>query len=213
MTLYVYDHGYRIQTPKEALFPKQGVDSLSKSRHIHRTADKEDRLHSDGEKFIIPGPGKPNQNKDPATLAYTANAEEAEPQNESAQLTVSTIMVSPVHTISPNVTVSTAWKRMLSLEISHLVIAEEDKRPLGLISKTDLIEAGTDSLTLISDIYSKQLIAATPETLVQSVAINFIDNEINSIPVVNNNDEIVGIVCRTDLLRLLVSGAHLERWV
>lgn len=213
MALYVYDHGYRIQTPKEALFPKRGVDSVLKSRHTHRSADTEDKLHSDGEKFIIPGPGKPHTNHDAATLAYTAHEEGIETENESAQLTVSTIMVSPVHTIPPTVTVSTAWKRMLSLEISHLVVADEDKRPLGLISRADLVQAGTDSISLISEIYSKKLIAATPETLIQSVAINFIENDINSIPVVNNEDQVVGIVCRTDLLRLLVSGPHLERWV
>jgi acetoin utilization protein AcuB len=213
MPFYVYDHGYRIQTPKEALFPKQGVDSLIKSRHTHRAADKEDRLHSDGEKFIIPGSGKPHTNKDAATRAYTANIKEVETENESSQLTVSRIMVSPVHTIPPNATASMAWKRMLSLEISHLVVTDEDKRPLGLISKVDLIETGPESIRLISEIYSRKLIAATPETVVQDVAINFIENEINSIPVVNDNDELVGIVCRTDLLRLLVSGPHLESWV
>ena len=213
MSLYVYDHGYRIQTPKEALFPKQGVNSLLRSRHTHRSADTEDRLHADGEKFVIPGPGKPAVNNDAVTQAYTANEAESVEENESAQLTISHIMVSPVHTIPPHTPVSAAWKRMHSLEVSHLIVTEEDKRPLGLLSKKDLLEAGPDSISPVSAIYSKKLIAAVPETLVQSVAMNFIENDINAIPVVNNKDEVVGIVCRTDLLRLLVSGPHLERWV
>ncbi len=213
MSLYVYDHGYRIKTPKESLFPKQGVNSLLKSRHSHRSADTEDRLHADGEKFVIPGPDKPVVNKDAATQAYTAHEAESTDKNESAQLTVSSIMVAPVHTIQPNTTVSAAWKRMITLEISHLIVTEDDNRPLGLLSKKDLLEAGPDSITPINTIYSKTLIAATPETMVQDVAVNFIENDINSIPVVDKEDKVVGIVCRTDLLRLLVSGPHLERWV
>ncbi|MCP4588772.1 HPP family protein [Pseudoalteromonas sp.] len=215
MALFVYDHGYRIQTPKESLFQPGGVNSLNRSRHSHRSADTEDRLHADGEKFVIPGPNsqaQQNTNTDSVSKAYTSLAEESSAETEAPKLTVSSVMVSPVHTINPTTPVSAAWKRMHSLEVSHLIVTEDD-RPLGLLSKVDLLEAGSDSITPIKEIYSKQLIAATPETLIQDVAISFIENEINSMPVVDKEDKVVGIICRTDLLRLLVSGAHLESWV
>lgn len=214
MALYVYDHGYRIQTPKDSLFPKKGVNSLLKSRHTHRSADTEDRLHADGEKFIIPNQEKQPQNNDTATQAYAANTAKSSEKNQGThQLIASNIMVSPVHTITPSTTIKSAWDRMQSLDISHLIVAEGDRRPLGLLSRKDLLKAGIDSISPISTIYSKELIAATPETLVQDIAINFIENDINSIPVVDEKDSVVGIVCRTDLLRLIVSGPHLESWV
>ncbi|EAR60536.1 HPP family protein [Neptuniibacter caesariensis] len=214
MALYVYDHGYRIQTPKDSLFPKRGVNSLKESRASHRSADVEDKLHADGEKFVIPAPDKGPENSDNASRAYASISSEQEYESDStASLTVSHLMVSPVHTIPPYTPISTAWKRMDSLNISHLIVCEEDQRPLGLISKTDLLEAGPSSVTQVKEIYSQKLIAAAPETRVQDVAINFIENDINSIPVVDKDDKVVGIVCRTDLLRLLVSGPHLERWV
>ncbi|WP_420599267.1 HPP family protein [Neptuniibacter sp.] len=215
MALYVYDHGYRIQTPKEALFKPGGVKSLTRSRHIHRAADIEDKLHADGEKFTVRRPLEEvvNHSADPASKAYAEFSEEPESDNEAASLTVSTIMVSPVYTTTESTPVVTAWKRMESLEISHLIISNDGTKPLGLLSKTDLAEAGKDSIKAITEIYSRKLIAATPETRVQDVAISFIENEINAMPVVDDQDTIVGIVCRTDLLRLLVSGPHLERWV
>lgn len=213
MALYVYDHGYRIQTPKDALFPKGGVNSLKESKASHRSADIEDRLHADGDKFVIPGPEKGPENTDNVTRAYASVSEESADEPESAQLSVAHLMVSPVHTIPPTTPISTAWKRMDTLEISHLVVSDDEQRPLGLISKADLLEAGPDSIKPVREIYSKKLIAAAPETRIQDVAINFIENNINSIPVVDKDDKVVGIVCRTDLLRLLVSGPHLERWV
>ena len=215
MALYVYDHGYRIQTPKEGLFKPGGVNSLNRSRHSHRSADVEDKLHADGEKFTVPNTldSHPKEPADQVTKAYTTFAEEPESDNEAASLTVSRIMVSPVHTTADSTPVITAWKRMESLEVSHLVVSNDGDKPLGLLSKTDLIEVGKDSIKPIIEIYSRKLIAATPETKVQDVAISFIENEINAMPVVDDQDRVVGIVCRTDLLRLLVSGPHLERWV
>ncbi|WP_299178394.1 CBS domain-containing protein [uncultured Neptuniibacter sp.] len=214
MALFVYDHGYRIQTPKESLFPAKGVPSLHKTRHSHRSADKEDNLHADGDKVVLPR--FKNQSlsgaQGAATKAYTSTADDTQ-RRKSDNLTVSRIMVSPVHTVSPATPINSAWQRMQSLEISHLVVIDADKRPLGLLSESDLLAPGTDSTTAIKDIYSRKLIAATPETLVQDVAISFIDHGINAMPVVGSRDEVVGIVCRTDLLRLLVSGLHLERWV
>ncbi|MGH1462425.1 MAG: CBS domain-containing protein [Neptuniibacter sp.] len=215
MALYVYDHGYRIQTPKESLFKPGGVNSLSRTRHTHRSADVEDKLHADGEKFTLPSTDRNSANAahDSASKAYTALAEEKESDKDAASLTVSSIMVAPVHTITDSIPVISAWKRMESLEISHLIVSKDGNQPMGLLSKSDVIKAGIESVKPITDIYSKQLIAATPETRVQDVAVSFIENEINAMPVVDNNDTIVGIVCRTDLLRLLVSGPHLERWV
>ncbi|PIE24524.1 MAG: hypothetical protein CSA60_02955 [Neptuniibacter caesariensis] len=213
MALYVYDHGYRIQTSKDALFPKGGVKSLKESKAMHRSADIEDRFRANEDRFVIPGPEKGPENTDNMTRAYASVSEESTDGTESSQLSVSRLMVSPVHTIRPTTPINLAWKRMLSLEISHLIVSNSDQRPLGLISKADLLEAGPDSIRPVEEIYSQKLIAATPETRIQDVAINFIENDINSIPVVDKDDKIVGIVCRTDLLRLLISGLHLERWV
>lgn len=212
MALFVYDQGYRVSTPKDSLFPKRGVNSLTSSRHAHRGADTEDRLHADGEKFVIPSPDKSPENNDNVTRAYASHSADAQEEAEHPQLSVAHIMVSPVHSIPPATPISSAWKRMESLEISHLVISD-DERPIGLISRTDILREGTDSITQVRSVSTGKLIAASPETLIQDVAINFIENDINAVPVVDKTDKVVGIVCRTDLLRLLVSGPHLERWV
>lgn len=212
MSLYVYDQGYRIQTPKEALFPRRGINSLQGSRHAHRSADKEDQFHADGEKFVVPIGGKSSSKRD-ATRAYTSHTADYEGGQSKPQLSISHIMVTPVHTIVPGMPISAAWRRMRALEVNHLIVTEIDNRPIGLVSRSDLLQAGIDSIHPVKTIYAKHLIVATMETLVKEVVISFIENDINAVPVVGENDEVVGIVCRTDLLRLLISGSGLERWV
>ena len=218
MAFYVYDHGYRIQTPTESLFPPKGVGATQATRHIHRSADKEDRLHAEGEKFIIPSKKQSGQNvtysPPQSKQAYAQSSGHfGGDADDRRRLSLSHIMVSPVHSVTPYTLVRAAWQRMEELEIGHLVVIEESGLLKGLISKHDLLDVGKDSLSSINDIYTRKLIAATPETLVRDAAQSFIEHNINSLPIIDKNDKVVGIVCRSDLLRLLVSPANQERWV
>lgn len=214
MTLFIYDQGYRRTTTKDSLFPKGGVNTVLRSKQSHKGADIEDKLHADGDKFVIPGREQQPSVQDPATRAYTELAEETQPaQDQRPSLTVAHIMVSPVHMITPSSLVSQAWQRMDELEVSHLIVSEDNSRALGLLSRTDLLPRGKDSHHSIQTLYNTQLIAAAPDALVPDVAVGFIEGEINSMPIIDQDDKVVGIVCRTDLLRLLISGPHLERWV
>ena len=52
------------------------------------------------------------------------------------------------------------------------------------------------------DIMSAPVISVRPETRVKDVAVLLIEREIGAVPVVNENDELVGIVSEADLVRL-----------
>lgn len=215
MAFYVYDHGYRIQTPKESIFPPRGVGATQQTRHSHRSADKEDKVHADGEKFVIPSRNQNASGKTPSHAGYTSIHEQLDNKDsdDKSRLTLSHIMVSPVHSVTPYALIRAAWQRMEELKIGHLVVLDDAGQLKGLISKHDLLEAGKDSLGSINEIYTRQLIAATPETTVRDAASSFIEHNINSLPVIDKKGKVVGIVCRTDLLRLLVSQPNQERWV
>ncbi len=210
MALVVYDHGYRINTPLESIFPPKGVTPLEQIKHLPRTADAEDAFEK-----LLPEGARPNagntagQPRSNATQAYQSTASSV---SDRRRLAVSHIMSSPVHSVSADTMVSVAWERMTELQIRHLVVTSDDGRPLGLLSEKDLFRLEQQKGIRVSEVYSRQLIAASPDTLVRQVANSFIENSINSMPVVDDTDKVIGIVCRTDLLRLLVSGPNLERW-
>lgn len=212
MALVVYDHGYRINTPLESIFPPKGVTPLEQIKHLPRTADTEDafeKLLPEGARPSTScGSGSPQPHSN-ATQAYQKTASSV---NDRRRLAVSHIMSSPVHSVPTETSVSLAWQRMKELQIRHLVVTSDDGRPLGLLSEKDLFQMENEQEISVSEVYSRQLIAASPDTLVRQVANSFIENSINSMPVVDDTDKVIGIVCRTDLLRLLVSGPNLERW-
>jgi len=211
MALVVYDHGYRINTPLESIFPPRAVTPLEQIKHLPRTADSEDafeKLLPEGARQPSPGAGGGSQPR--ATRAYQNTASDT--ASDRRRLAVSHIMSSPVHNVTADSLINDAWEKMKQLEIRHLVVTSDDGRPLGLLSEKDLFRLEPEKSAKVSEIYSRQLIAASPDTLVRQVANSFIENNINSMPVVDDEDKVIGIVCRTDLLRLLVSGPNLERW-
>ncbi|MFW1677430.1 HPP family protein [Pontibacter sp. JAM-7] len=213
MALYIYDHGYRIQTPKEALFPPSGVSATQQTKATQSSAKKEHQTPEE-DRILLQG-NKPatQQNRHPVSQAYiNTAAKSAGTLEDRRKLTAAHIMVSPVITVAPYTLVQSAWQRMQDHEINHLLVADGGK-PLGLVSNHDILEAGVSSVESIENLYSGKLIAATPETLVREVASSFIEHNINAMPIVDRSDNVVGIICRYDLLRLLVSGPHLERWV
>jgi CBS domain-containing protein len=215
MALVIYDHGYRIKTPTRAEFPPKGVSELTALRATHRAADIEDKVHADGEKavFVMESGRKmlPKQQSS-ATQAYVDTNNKTNTLQDRRNLYISHIMTTPVETVTPGATISAAAKRMEDLSIHHLVVVDGERRLQGMISERDLLRSGKNSPEIIDTICSKQVVAASPDTQVRQVAQAFVEHGFNAMPVVDGEGRVVGLVTRTDLLHLLVSGPNLERW-
>lgn len=214
MALVIYDHGYRIQTPTRSEFPPGGVNKLTALRASHSAASREDNVHADGHKFIqrLGAEKKQDPAATPATQAYVDTEEKTVSLPDRRSLVLSHIMVSPVQVISSTATVFGASRKMDEYDILHLVVVNEEMQLLGMLSRSDLQRAEKNTSQSIEAFYSKQVIAALPDTQVRQVAQSFVENKINAMPVVDSTDKVVGIITRTDLLHLLVSGPNLERW-
>ncbi|SFF96305.1 CBS domain-containing protein [Neptunomonas qingdaonensis] len=224
MSLIVIDHGNRIETPVKSLFPARGVEQTSPTKAIHDSAGLEKRVHADGESFtnilkhetkqpLKDSSSQTNNPNNPYSTddTYSAiNPEKLKPR--ANRLKVAQVMSHPVHTIAREVTFNTAWKRMQELHVSHLMVTGNNGEPVGIISHIDIIEHGKESPVSIANYYTKQLIAASPDTDISVISSSFIEYEINAMPVFDSNNQLLGIVCRSDLLRLLISGSHIESW-
>ena len=56
------------------------------------------------------------------------------------------------------------------------------------------------------------MVVASPDTAVTSLAASFVRYAITAIPVINADDQLQGIVCRTDLIRMLINEEGLDSW-
>ncbi len=123
---------------------------------------------------------------------------------------VKEIMSSPVFVVSPEETVARARNLMLRHKIGKLVIIENNK-PIGIVTKKDISRRldqaepqwrrrPIDHIP-IRKVMTESLITIYPEATPRQLAILMMENNISGLPVVNNKDEVVGIVTKWDLIR------------
>ncbi|MBJ2173506.1 CBS domain-containing protein [Aureibaculum sp. A20] len=129
---------------------------------------------------------------------------------------VSRIMTQNVVVIKQNAKLPEADKLFKEHKIRHAPVVK-NKKIVGMLSLTDLSRISfadnyDDNESIDDSIYSMlsvgQIMASHPvivssETIIKDVASLLINKEFHALPVVDN-DELVGIVTTTDLLKYLV---------
>ena len=146
-------------------------------------------------------------------------------------MNASDVMTVRVVTIEPDATVQAAARLMLERGVSALPVVDKRGALVGIISEGDLVRraetgterksswwltfiSGADQLaydfvkahgTKVSDVMSKDVVVAKPDTPLREVARLLEDNRIKRVPVVEG-DLIVGVVSRANLLQALASA-------
>ena len=117
--------------------------------------------------------------------------------------TVGAIMSKPVRTVQPQTTVDEAYALMLRYGHGGFPVVENG-RLVGLISRRDLDKAVRHGLghAPVKGYMSKKLYTVTVKTPIDQAQHLLIAHDIGRLPVVEN-DQLIGIVTRTDILRAL----------
>ncbi|MBU3967671.1 MAG: CBS domain-containing protein [Euryarchaeota archaeon] len=120
------------------------------------------------------------------------------------------IMSSPVYVVSPDETVARARNLMLRHKIGRLVLIENNK-PIGIVTKKDISRRldqaepqwrrrPIDNIP-IRQVMTESLITIYPDATPRQLAELMVENNIGGLPVVNNKDEVIGIVTKWDMIR------------
>ena len=116
-------------------------------------------------------------------------------------------------TASPAETAVTAWERMQSRGVDHLVVLE-DARVVGMLSRNDLGgPAGGSRRRMgrrVGDLMRREVLTVTPGTSVRRASRLMRHNHVGSLPVVTR-DRLLGIVTVASLLKLLERQLAAER--
>ncbi len=120
------------------------------------------------------------------------------------------IMSSPVYVVSPDETVARARNLMLRHKIGKLVIVE-GKKPIGIVTKKDISRRLDQAepqwrrrpidLIPIRKVMTESLITIFPDATPAQLAELMSENKISGLPVVNNKNEVIGIITKWDLIR------------
>jgi CBS domain-containing protein len=117
------------------------------------------------------------------------------------------LMSSPVQTVTPETPIHDAAETMLDRDIGSLVVVDEDDRPEGILTTTDCVAlvAGQDSTddTLVAEHMTTGVETVVADAAVQDAANRMMTNGIHHLPVVSDNDSVIGILTTTDLTAYL----------
>lgn len=115
------------------------------------------------------------------------------------------IMASPVKSLTPETTMEDAGEKMYRYGHSGYPVVEDGKL-VGIITRRDLDKANHHGLghAPIKAYMSTELITAKPETTIEELQSIVINHNVGRIPIMDN-DKIIGIVTRTDIIEVMHS--------
>ena len=136
------------------------------------------------------------------------------------------IMTSPVITLTPDVSITQAWRLFRERRFRHIPVLGNDKKIFGIISDRDLLryaatsgsvppysDTAPESATSIESMVKTRVIVSSRDTEIREIAKILFEQRVGAMPVVGENGQLEGIITRSDILRTLINHAPLELWV
>ena len=136
------------------------------------------------------------------------------------------VMTEPVISVEEWESLLDVATDMKRYHLRHLPVVE-GRRLLGLVSHRDLLRYSVSQLdpspagaqqdmrnkvnTFVSDVMTRNVEVARPQDTVSHAARKLIVGRFGCLPVVDEADNLVGIVTEIDLLRLLADGPRKQR--
>jgi len=123
--------------------------------------------------------------------------------SRAGHLTVNDLMTTAVVTVRSNETIRDAHADMQMGMFRHLPVLDERGRLVGILSDRDVLRAlNRHKATLVAEVMTREPLTVTPNTSAHVAAQLMIDRTIGSLPVVNEEGELIGLLTQTDFLEV-----------
>lgn len=132
--------------------------------------------------------------------------------------TVADIMTTEVITCTPQESLAKVWPLLLESNFSGLPVVSDKDEPMGMVTRMDIIRSGfirtamsdthatqPKDTTVVEKIMSTPVYSVSPDTPVKDCLKQMLHYDVGRITVLDK-DRIMGIVDRTDILRIFVMG-------
>jgi H+/Cl- antiporter ClcA/predicted transcriptional regulator len=121
---------------------------------------------------------------------------------------VGAAMTSDVAVLGANDTVGDARARVDGSPHSAYPLVDADRRCVGIVSRTDLLAPDATPDASLSRVASLEVVSISPDDTLLTALERIVDEEVEHLPVLDDDGRIVGMCTRTDILR--ARGRHLS---
>ena len=145
-------------------------------------------------------------------------------QARPSTLVARDIMASPVITLPFNASLAQAWELVKDKRFRHIPIQSQNETLVGILSDRDLSRGMVESALVgikgsaylakvtIESFVSHPVLVADPGATLLALARVLLEERIGAIPVVSQGKELLGMITRSDILRVIVSHPNFEQW-
>jgi len=127
-------------------------------------------------------------------------------------------MSSPAVTITPETRLQDALDLMHEHRFRRLPVVDAKGELVGIVSERDLLYASPPPATLLSgmalnhllselqakQIMTRDVLTTTPDTFVEDAARLMVENKIGGLPVVDEENHVVGVITETDVFKAFI---------
>ncbi len=208
MTFIVFDQGGRIETPWYDIFPPKTLQATEASTASRAIGQEDENKEGAAQSGVHPDLTKHYQNlpdkaeRSPITLA-------------------SQIMSEPAIYISESLTLMDAWRAFAKHKFRHFAVTNTQQKLVGIVSDRDILLATSmlegnsiqDPLrTQVKSVMNQRVLGAQSTTSIRHLAKAIHKHRVGALPIVNEHNQIIGMVTRSDILKALINEAPVELW-
>lgn len=145
-------------------------------------------------------------------------------QASPSTLVARDIMASPVTTLPLTASLAQAWDLVKNQRFRHIPIQSQNGTLVGILSDRDLSRgtveaafAGIDGWAhlakkTIESYVSYPVLVVSPDATFLAIVRVLLEERIGAIPVVSQEKELLGMITRSDILRVIVAHPNFEQW-
>lgn len=216
MTFVVYDYGIRTQTPWYDIFPPRDVDRLNELAASNKLSEQD----QDKESLQPLLGGRRETGEEGRRQLDQYRQVEGDSGERRKVYYVRDLMTSSVISLHEQASMLQAWQIFQRHGFRHIPVVNSLKRVCGMLSERDLLRASSSlgqSLPFSADafiarIMTRKVLTVGPMTEVRELAAAMTGYRVGAMPVLDSDENLVGIVTRADVLRVIMNQAPIDLW-
>lgn len=211
MALIVVEMGRRVVTPQkterrgtvktQATKASPAIDQYHKHSNTPLDANSQTPQHPNTADSVDP---------------YRLQKQRQAQQHPSRVSLLAEIMSQQVITLAASASVADAWQLFQRYGFHHIPIVNEDQVVLAMLSDRDILQGpgGQKNLNLenVMSFATQQVFCFSADTDIRQATRILYEYDLGALPIISDENKLIGIVSRTDIIKVVSHYGPLELW-
>ena len=127
------------------------------------------------------------------------------------------IMQTRIQTVTEDEPLAKILNLVSEHKINHIPVIGKNGKLVGLVSYRTILDAiaskGSVDLVTVPEIMTTKILTATGNTTLHELSRVMVMEEIECVPIVDNNQKLVGLITTTEMMQCIVNHSKLNVWI